>query len=89
MRLVLYKEQMGGMLVVVTPCSFWYVSLAEPVVVVLAYLFCRRGGGPAGVGGIFFFRPSQPSRQISTVRTCVTFFFVCKPVSVVARNKRI
>ena len=34
MRLVLYKEQVGGMLVGVTPRPFWYVSWGEPVVVV-------------------------------------------------------
>ena len=42
MRLVLYKEQVGGMLVVVTRRPFWYVSSGEPVVFVRAYLFRRR-----------------------------------------------
>ena len=48
MRLVLYKEQMKGMLVGVTPRPFWYISSGEPVVVVLAYLFRRRAGPGAG-----------------------------------------
>ena len=36
------------MLVVVTRRPFWYVPWGEPVVVLHAYLFRRRGGGPAG-----------------------------------------
>ena len=52
MRLVLYKEQVGGMLVVVTPRPFWYVSWGEPVVILHVYLF-RRGG--VSVRGFLFF----------------------------------
>ena len=90
MRLVLYKEQVGGMLVGVTPRPFWYVSLAEPVVVVHLYLFRRRPAGRGGGGGggvLIFFRPSQPSRQISSVGTC-PFFFVCKPVVIGGRAEQ-
>ena len=45
MRLVLYKEQVGGMFVGITRRPFWYISSGEPVVVLRAYLFRRRGGG--------------------------------------------
>ena len=82
------------MLVVVTRRSFWYVSLVEPVVVVHLYLFRRRPAGRGGGGGggvLIFFRPSQPSRQISSVGTCHLFFCMQTRAwwSVVARNKRI
>jgi len=46
-----------------------------------AYLFGRRPWSEVGglVGGIFFFRPSQPSRQISTVGTVSSFFLYANP----------
>ena len=84
MRLVLYKEQVGGMLVGVTPRPFWYVSWGEPVVVLFRVPVLSSSGRPwSGLVGwlvaSFFFGPSQPSRQISTVGTVSSFFFFFRP----------
>ena len=81
MRLVLYKEQMGGMLVGVTPRSFWYISSGKPVVVVRAYLFRRRPVGPGWLVASFFFVPRSPRDKFQPWVPC-HLFFVCKPVVV-------
>ena len=89
MRLVLYKEQVGGMLVGVTPRPFWYVSWGEPVVVLFRVPVSSssgRGGGGPGCGcPPFFFVPHSPRDKFEPW-VPVIFFFVCKPVVVGGRG---
>ena len=80
MRLVLYKEQVGGMLVGVTPRPFWYVSWGEPVVVVFRVpVWSSAVVVRVGWWHLFFSSlAALATNFIGGYR--VIFFFVCKPV---------